>query len=694
MVLHAGDPAEVGGYALEDRLGSGGMGVVYLARSASGRRLAVKVVHSQYADDPEFRSRFRHEVAAARRVSGAFTAPVVDADADAARPWMGTLYIPAPTLGERVADKGPLPLDDLRELAVGLAEALRDIHRAGVVHRDLKPANVLMADDGPRVIDFGISRAAGSESLTQTGRIMGTPPFMSPEQLSRPREAGPASDTFSLGAVLAFAATGRGPFDSDSPYETAIRVVQGEPDLADVPAALRPLVERCLAKDPEERPTPDQLLAWLRTELPAPAPTPAPAAPRPARARRVRRIALAAGGALLAGLLAAVGVPLLTGGDEPPAGSGAPRADLPAGWHAWRRPLAQAGFIGNALASCAVDRAALYCVGGEHRAVRLDPATGKVLWSRRSDAKEAVSPARSSGDAIAGTAAGLLVAFSERGAHGDDPVPYLSAYDTRTGATRWSVPAEHGVLTGAGVFAVDRGWKTYRLIGLADGRTRWTAPLETAAEECGIWGGAGRLRLVCTPRGRYPATRVAEVDPADGRARWSRTYREPLEPVGVLDGVLILTATSTEGADEGAYTALYTVHPTTHALRRIPLAEVAPRSPALVGDRLYVPYGNGRLRAVSPRTGETLWDAITSVENLSLPAAGRDGTLYATSGSGRVVALDPRTGAERWVGRRPQADDEQSSNGDPLPAPLLIGDALYASAVGEVVFSLDVTRRP
>ncbi|MFF9863875.1 PQQ-binding-like beta-propeller repeat protein [Streptomyces sp. NPDC013953] len=690
MVLHAGDPAEVGGYALEARLGSGGMGVVYLARSASGRRLAVKVVHSQYADDPEFRGRFRQEVAAARRVSGAFTAPVVDADADAARPWMGTLYIPAPTLGERVADGGPLPLDDLRELAVGLAEALRDIHRAGVVHRDLKPANVLMADDGPRVIDFGISRAAGSESLTQTGRIMGTPPFMSPEQLSRPREAGPASDTFSFGAVLAFAATGRGPFDSDSPYETAIRVVQGEPDLADVPAGLRPLVERCLAKAPEDRPTPDQLLAWLRTELPAPVPPPEPGPRQPARARRRRRAALAAGGALLAGLLTAAGVPLLDDGDEPAA---APRADLPAGWHAWRRPLAQPGSVSNSLASCATDRAALYCVGGDHRAVRLDPATGKVLWSRPSDAREAVSLARSSGDAIAGTAAGLLVAHSERAARGDDPVPHLSAYDTRTGATRWSVPAEHGVLTSAGVFAVDRGWKTYRLIGLADGRTRWTAPLETAAEECGIWGGADRLHLVCTPRGQYPATRVAEVNPADGRATWSRTYREPLEPVGVLDGTLILTAAVTEGADEGSYTALYTVHPTTRALRRIPLAAAAPRPPALVGDRLYVPYGNGRLRAVSPRTGRTLWDAITSVENVSLPAAGRDGTLYATSGSGRVIALDPGTGAERWVSRRPQADDEQSSNGDPLPAPLLIGDALYASAVSEVVFSLDVSRR-
>ncbi|NBM20005.1 serine/threonine-protein kinase, partial [Streptomyces sp. GC420] len=262
-----GGPApEFGGYRLESRLGSGGMGVVHLARSPSGRRVAIKIVHAQYADDPEFRSRFRHEAAAARRVSGAFTAPVVDADADAPLPWMATLYIPAETLGQRVGDEGPLSPEELRGLALGLAEALRDIHRAGVVHRDLKPANVLMAPDGPRVIDFGISRAADpatGEALTQTGRVMGTPPFMSPEQLTRPREVGPASDVFSLGAVLAFAATGRGPFDRDSPYETATHVVEAAPSLDGVPEGLRSLIERCLEKRPENRPTPDELLALL-----------------------------------------------------------------------------------------------------------------------------------------------------------------------------------------------------------------------------------------------------------------------------------------------------------------------------------------------------------------------------------------------------------------------------------------------
>ncbi|QCD55883.1 serine/threonine-protein kinase [Streptomyces hawaiiensis] len=287
MALRDSDPAEVGGYRIEDRLGSGGMGVVYLARSASGRRLAVKVVHSQYADDDEFRARFRREVAAARQVSGAFTAPVVDADADATHPWMATLYIPGADLGTHVREHGPLPLPRLRGLAAGLAEALRDIHRAGVVHRDLKPANVMLAEDGPRVIDFGISRAAefaASDVLTQTGRVMGTPPFMSPEQFAAPQDVGPAADMFSLGSVLTYAATCRGPFDSPSPYETALRVVEGEPDLTGVPDELLPFIRLCLEKHRKDRPAADELFTLLREGgTPGPLLVPGTGAPRPVR---------------------------------------------------------------------------------------------------------------------------------------------------------------------------------------------------------------------------------------------------------------------------------------------------------------------------------------------------------------------------------------------------------------------------
>ncbi|MFI1161793.1 PQQ-binding-like beta-propeller repeat protein [Streptomyces sioyaensis] len=287
-------PEYAGQYRLEARLGSGGMGVVHLARSSSGLTLAVKVVHAEFAQDPEFRGRFRQEVAAARRVSGAFTAPVVDADPDAELPWMATLHIPGPSLSDHVKRNGPMVPGEVRQLAAGLAEALRDIHRAGVVHRDLKPGNVLLAADGPKVIDFGISRPSDSEMRTETGKLIGTPPFMAPEQFQRPREVGPAADVFALGSVLVHAATGRGPFDSESPYLVAYQVVHDEADLAGVPEELAPLIEGCLAKDPADRPTPDALMELLRTasfgetppgEAPGSAP---PDAPIPGQRQAVR----------------------------------------------------------------------------------------------------------------------------------------------------------------------------------------------------------------------------------------------------------------------------------------------------------------------------------------------------------------------------------------------------------------------
>ncbi|MER6162280.1 PQQ-binding-like beta-propeller repeat protein [Streptomyces sp. NPDC001868] len=268
MPLRDDDPTVVDGYVLEDRLGSGGMGVVYLARSASGRLVALKLVHAQYCDDEEFRSRFRQEVAAARRVSGAFTTPVVDADPGANRPWMATLYVPGPTLFDLVSKEGPLDVARVRGLALGLVEALRDIHRAGVVHRDLKPANVLMAEDGPRVIDFGISRAGDNLPLTVTGRVIGTPPFMSPEQLRSPRDVTASSDVFSLGSLLVYAASGHSPFKAESPYLAGYQVMFEAPKLDAVPEPLRAIAERCLDKDPTARPDLTELHR-LFLELPA-----------------------------------------------------------------------------------------------------------------------------------------------------------------------------------------------------------------------------------------------------------------------------------------------------------------------------------------------------------------------------------------------------------------------------------------
>jgi serine/threonine protein kinase len=305
--LQSEDPRQVGRYQLLGRLGAGGMGEVFLGQSPGGRLVAVKLIRGELAADREFRVRFAREVAAARHVSGMFTAPVVDADLDAPRPWLVTAYVPGPSLAEAVDTQGPLPLSSVLTLAAGLAEGLEAIHAEGMVHRDLKPSNVLLASDGPRIIDFGISRAADATALTRANIFVGSPGYMSPEQ-AMGEEVGPASDIFSLGAVLTFAAVGASPFGDGTVTTLLYRVAHDRPATEGLPGQLRPLVERCLAKDPRMRPTPDQLLAelgtvdsgtnWLPqpvaetligyarpvadTTIPPPQPSPAPAPSAPA----------------------------------------------------------------------------------------------------------------------------------------------------------------------------------------------------------------------------------------------------------------------------------------------------------------------------------------------------------------------------------------------------------------------------
>ncbi|MFD6414741.1 serine/threonine-protein kinase [Streptomyces sp. NPDC060194] len=264
--LDAGEPTVIGPYRLLGRLGAGGMGRVYLGRSAGGRTVAVKLVHPHFATDGEFRARFRREVAAARRVGGAWTAPVIDADPEAAVPWVATGYVAGPPLDRAVADHGPLPPAGTRALGAGLAEALEHVHGLGLVHRDVKPSNVLLTLDGPRLIDFGISRATdGTHSLTATGVSVGSPGFMAPEQVLG-KGVTTAADVFSLGAVLAYAATGRAPFPGDSSAALLYKVVHEEPELQGLRAvdpALHDLVARCLSKEPAARPTPAALAADL-----------------------------------------------------------------------------------------------------------------------------------------------------------------------------------------------------------------------------------------------------------------------------------------------------------------------------------------------------------------------------------------------------------------------------------------------
>ena len=263
QALQADDPARLGEYVLVARLGAGGMGTVYLSHTRAGRPVAIKAIRPELADDPNFRRRFRHEVAAAGRVHGLYTAPVIDSEIDVAPLWLATAFVQGPTLSAAVSRHGALPVPSVLLLAAGVAEALQAVHGAGIVHRDLKASNVLLASDGPRVIDFGIAHAADATDLTHTGIAVGTPTFMSPEQAQN-QNVGPATDVFSLGQLITYAAKGTPAFGEGQTYGVLYRIVHEEPDLTDVPAPLLPLLNRCLAKDPDERPSPTEVIDMCR----------------------------------------------------------------------------------------------------------------------------------------------------------------------------------------------------------------------------------------------------------------------------------------------------------------------------------------------------------------------------------------------------------------------------------------------
>jgi hypothetical protein len=265
--LRPDDPRQVGAYRLRGRLGAGGMGEVFLGSSPGGRDVVIKLIRPELAAQPKYRRRFAREVEAAQRVGGFHTAQVVEARPEDDPPWMVTEYIPGPSLRDLVLTRGPLPVERVWALASQLSEGLGAIHACGLVHRDLKPGNVIMAPDGPRIIDFGIARMADASVLTEDGAVVGTYAYMSPEQVQA-RDAGPASDVFSLGGVLVFAATGHAPFEAPSLPAIVYRIGSTEPDLGGLDDRLRGLVAACLAKRPEQRPTPADLLKRLSSPAP------------------------------------------------------------------------------------------------------------------------------------------------------------------------------------------------------------------------------------------------------------------------------------------------------------------------------------------------------------------------------------------------------------------------------------------
>ncbi|GAA2445353.1 hypothetical protein GCM10010433_53520 [Streptomyces pulveraceus] len=262
--LGGDDPTTIAGYRLAAKLGAGGMGKVYLSYTPGGRPVAIKVIRPEFGEDAEFRRRFAQEVKSAQRVQGLFTAPVIDAATDAAQPWLATAYVPGPSLSDAFVAHGALPVGTVLLLIAGMAEALHVVHGAGIVHRDLKPSNVLLASDGPRVIDFGIDHAADATSLTGSGVTIGTPSFMAPEQAAGSRVS-PATDVFALGQVAVYAATGAPAFGEGTSHGVLYRIVHEEPDLTGVPQRLMELVGRCLAKDPAARPSVAEVIALCQS---------------------------------------------------------------------------------------------------------------------------------------------------------------------------------------------------------------------------------------------------------------------------------------------------------------------------------------------------------------------------------------------------------------------------------------------
>ncbi|MEU9102147.1 serine/threonine-protein kinase [Streptomyces sp. NPDC048361] len=747
----SGDPESAGAYRLESVLGSGGMGVVHLATSPSGMRLAVKIVHAQHAADPEFRARFRQEVSAARRVSGAFTASVVDADPEADRPWMATVHIPGPTLAERVKDSGPLPADDVRRLGAGLAEALRDIHRAGVVHRDLKPSNVLLAADGPRVIDFGISRPYDSDLRTETGKLIGTPPFMAPEQFQRPREVGPAADVFAMGAVLVHAATGRGPFDSESPYIVAYQVVHNEPELTGVPEDLVPVLRSCLAKDPGDRPTPDELMSELRSaaygseasiptqrfrnpvrspggtdDTGSPPPgakhtgSPPPGAedtgsspggaegtgsspggaegtgspaPVPRRGRRIHwALAALAGAGVLGGTVVAVqAMPDGTGTVAASERSGAPDAPR---FKPWQTRLDTGGRNGGedrtAFCSAAVGGGALYCSAPGVALARLDAVTGKVMWSVPGAGGQALSD-----DYAPAIAGGRVLARAPGGP--------LRAYDPASGKQMWSadVSAYSGVRPAGAAVLLTTADGQVTALDAATGRERWRKPLggpraqwviagdggTAYAVAPGGDGGSASTNAVTSKTAVTSATSTTVVTAVDPA---TGAVRWQARPAGRLRPVAAgANAVFLLATDSSGFTsAVVRVDTVAHTARRTPLAAPLDQAQAGVdGDTVYVFGAGGTLVAADTVHGSETWRLDTGLARASRPVAS-GGRVYLTGADGRLLVFDARKGV--LAGQtNPRMNGGRYTFTPALPAPLAAGGRVYAAAPDGSVFGVD-----
>ncbi len=652
------DPRRIGPFEVLGRLGAGGMGLVYLARSASGRRVAIKTVRAELAEDQLFRVRFTREVEAARAVSGFYTAAVVDADPRAAVPWLATAYVPAPSLEEIVNEAGPMPAQAVRWLAAGIAEALQSIHAAGLVHRDMKPSNVLVVEDGPRVIDFGIASGVSNTRLTMTNVAVGTPAYMSPEQARDSRSVRGASDIFSLGSTLVFAATGHAPFHGANPVETVFMLLREGPDLTGLPDELRPLIESCMRMEAEARPTPADLQAQLAPHLFSTGNddnTGTASAWLPAGAVALIEQRRLGGHPVNGGRPQQPPRPAPVSGPQVPIDHGPPprppQPPVPAqaeehhGRHSRDRPAEPVQLAGSApigpglrVADAAERKAATGAApgtewvrrrGGTHRVG--DPAVPAPQGQTAAAAPAEWRPwrFRMSND-VWGTPVvsdGLLYVTSFE-VHALDVATGRREFKTRDVA--WTMAVEGGRIhasDGPSLFALDA----------KDGSDRWRTPVDGWVYT--VHADAGTL--VTGTRGGG----VQAWDAARGILRWERG---------------------------GAQTE----------------SETPESGPAVAG-RAVLYRGGGQLHAVDALTGAGMWSCPVERPGQGGAVPTRpvvaDGTVFLTAGT-RVLALDARSGAERWHFDAPAVILAPPAH---VPGPAASGGGVYVVDHLGTVYALD-----
>jgi outer membrane protein assembly factor BamB len=642
--LTAADPQAVGEFRLRARLGAGGMGQVFLATSPGGRMVAIKVIHPELARDSEFVRRFRAEVEAARRVSGMYTAPVVAAGVEDWPPWLATAFVPGPSLADIVSRYGPMPVPALWRLAAGLADALRAIHAAGLVHRDLKPANVLLASDGPRVIDFGISRAVTDSRLTATGAIIGTPSYMSPEQVEG-NVAGPASDVFSLGSVLAFAASGMPPFSAGpggSSASVMYRVVHAPPELGMVPAEVRELIQACLAKEAAWRPDLGQVAA--RSAAAAEYLGMSPVAfwpPEVARVIEAQQAALAAEVEALP-VPSPAGMPALQGAS---AGQGAPagwprtdpsRPGPPDPTGAWA-PAWASGQTGPAAlpapsgARVNVSRRNLLIGAGAGGAVLAGGIAAWVVTSR--------SPGNTSrATGYSSTRAGAPVAARAGGTGAG------TGGGTGPGSAAWTFPTSNEILSnpgmGNGVVYVGSKDNYVYAINAATGKLIWRSWQGWVSAAPQVVNG---MVCVATATGEFSA-----IHATTGVVAWQQQTDTPaaFKPIWTVDGRNVILPSTTQPLT--VYDAV-TGSKGTRAFGSP--GEFAGGAIGAANGVLYAVQESGGLFAVRIATGAILWQRIVS-SNESGFFTGiviSDGAIYITDDSGMLYSLNAANGNSNWT---------------------------------------------